>query len=183
MSADRSKPQHASSQSTPFSESASTSNSSSSSRQRFSCPICYKMFTRKDNLKVHQRVHTGDMPFECKYCGLPFRWTGALHTHEANHAKKGHPVGTTTPATRKRRKSEARSTSSPRTNIPATSQDRANNEDRARDRRHKEKGEAGRREHDTRRETSTRASSSVVISEEDVTLDMLSREPWRDVFE
>lgn len=55
--------------------------------------------------------------------------------------------------------------------------------DRERNTRHKDKGATGRREHAVKEESLSRATSSVIISEEDVTLDMFSREPWTDVLD
>lgn len=54
------------------------------------CEVCNQYYSRRDNLRVHQRVHSGEMPYECRYCGQRFRWMGALRSHEANHARDGH---------------------------------------------------------------------------------------------
>ncbi|PRD22808.1 UNVERIFIED_CONTAM: Tissue-resident T-cell transcription regulator protein [Trichonephila clavipes] len=34
----------------------------------FSCSICGKKFNRNDNLKVHERIHTGRGRYSCNYC-------------------------------------------------------------------------------------------------------------------
>lgn len=56
------------------------------------CDICNQYYSRRDNLRVHQRVHSGEMPYECRYCGQRFRWMGALRSHESNHARDGHSL-------------------------------------------------------------------------------------------
>lgn len=58
----------------------------------YRCDICGQYYSRRDNLRVHQRVHSGEMPYECQYCGQHFRWLGALRSHESNHIRDGHSV-------------------------------------------------------------------------------------------
>ena len=36
------------------------------------CSQCYKAFSRKAIIEVHQRIHTGDKPFECSHCDNTF---------------------------------------------------------------------------------------------------------------
>lgn len=52
------------------------------------CDICHQRYSRRDNLRTHQRVHSGEKPFQCKYCNTPFRWVSALRNHEALHTRK-----------------------------------------------------------------------------------------------
>lgn len=49
------------------------------------CKKCHKQFSRSDNLRTHQRIHTGEMPYSCRFCGKAFRWKSALSNHEDLH--------------------------------------------------------------------------------------------------
>ena len=45
----------------------------------FQCTICQKMFSRLNFLKIHERLHTGILPFECATCRQKFKLKAALH--------------------------------------------------------------------------------------------------------
>lgn len=53
------------------------------------CDVCHQYYSRRDNLRVHQRVHTRVRPYQCRFCAQRFRWLGALRNHEANHIRDG----------------------------------------------------------------------------------------------
>ena len=41
--------------------------------RQFTCALCDKQFSSKANLKVHQRIHSGDFPFTCVHCSRSFK--------------------------------------------------------------------------------------------------------------
>lgn len=59
-----------------------------SSNSTLPCPTCGELYSRRDNLKVHQRVHSGEKPFKCDECGARFRWVGVLRTHQTTHQRQ-----------------------------------------------------------------------------------------------
>lgn len=59
-----------------------------SSNSTIPCPVCGELYSRKDNLRVHQRIHSGEKPFKCNECDSSFRWAGVLRAHQAVHRKQ-----------------------------------------------------------------------------------------------
>ena len=51
----------------------------------FECKQCGKCFHQAEQLRIHERVHTGEKPFECKHCGKCFSQAGNLRKHEILH--------------------------------------------------------------------------------------------------
>lgn len=54
---------------------------------RSTCLVCSKSFTRSTTLVNHQRQHTGDRPFLCKFpeCGKAFAQNNDRKRHEKGH--------------------------------------------------------------------------------------------------
>ncbi|GAA5985935.1 hypothetical protein JCM11641_004834 [Rhodosporidiobolus odoratus] len=50
--------------------------------RRFGCSGCSLAFARKNDLIRHQRIHSGETPFECSICGLGFQRSDAKKRHE-----------------------------------------------------------------------------------------------------
>ncbi|GAA5985949.1 hypothetical protein JCM11641_004838 [Rhodosporidiobolus odoratus] len=55
--------------------------------KKFCCETCGVKMARRNDLMRHQRVHTGEMPFECRTgCGKKFRRSDARKRHEMKGA-------------------------------------------------------------------------------------------------
>ena len=48
----------------------------------FQCKFCKKSFAQRTTFKFHEIVHTGDKPFKCKNCDKGFRNPFNLKQHE-----------------------------------------------------------------------------------------------------
>lgn len=61
-------------------------------KEGFTCSVCQKIFTRKDNLTAHERIHSNDKPFECTYpgCDEKFKNHSSLKNHSLKHVVQGY---------------------------------------------------------------------------------------------
>lgn len=51
----------------------------------FPCKECGKLFARKNDLKIHFRIHSGVRPYKCKVCGKGFKCANHLKQHNVLH--------------------------------------------------------------------------------------------------
>ncbi|RXG52907.1 Zinc finger protein 64-like protein, isoforms 1 and 2, partial [Armadillidium vulgare] len=52
---------------------------------KLKCPICGKICSRSDKLKLHLRIHTGERPYCCTYCHHRSRTSDDLKRHIRTH--------------------------------------------------------------------------------------------------
>ena len=55
---------------------------------RFTCSLCSSRFTRKENLRGHERTHFGSRPYQCSKCGKAFTRLHDCNRHERNNSCK-----------------------------------------------------------------------------------------------
>merc|ERR1712030_53054 len=56
--------------------------------EREACPICKVVFSKKQKLKYHMRIHTGEGLETCHICNKIFTHSYALNIHMRTHSKE-----------------------------------------------------------------------------------------------
>ncbi|XP_063596509.1 protein tramtrack, beta isoform-like isoform X8 [Penaeus indicus] len=54
-------------------------------KAKVTCPLCGKVCSRSDKLKLHLRTHTGERPYRCTYCDHRSRTSDDLKRHVRTH--------------------------------------------------------------------------------------------------
>ncbi|XP_024255120.2 zinc finger and SCAN domain-containing protein 4-like isoform X3 [Oncorhynchus tshawytscha] len=60
-------------------------NRSGGKEKRFPCSFCGKAFSFPKQVKIHQRMHTGEKPFSCHLCRASFSDSSNLKRHQRVH--------------------------------------------------------------------------------------------------
>lgn len=58
-----------------------------SGEKPFQCRFCPKAFAQSGNLIAHERIHTGEKPYQCEKCGKRFTQSSAYKNHVYIHIK------------------------------------------------------------------------------------------------
>ena len=51
-------------------------------KSKHPCRTCGKLFTQPCHRQIHERIHSGEKPYQCKYCNKAFSTSGNLKQHE-----------------------------------------------------------------------------------------------------
>ncbi|KAI3352643.1 hypothetical protein L3Q82_019224 [Scortum barcoo] len=81
---------HFSSQNHPASSSQNQESGSAQSQQQqhclpYACTFCSRRYAHQCQLRIHERVHTGEKPYQCVQCGKSFGQVCSLKRHQMVH--------------------------------------------------------------------------------------------------
>lgn len=52
-------------------------------KRKNACATCGKTFTKRSNMIIHARLHTGETPYLCRFgCGSRYKWLSSISFHE-----------------------------------------------------------------------------------------------------
>ena len=60
---------------------------STNARKIHSCKVCKRTFKWRSHLQCHERIHTGERPFQCNICDKAFKRSDGLQCHKKVHFK------------------------------------------------------------------------------------------------
>ena len=55
--------------------------------KKYACKYCSHSSNKRDNLRRHEKMHTGEKPFACNYCEKTFTRRDNWKLHERTHMK------------------------------------------------------------------------------------------------
>ncbi|KFM63898.1 Sal-like protein 4, partial [Stegodyphus mimosarum] len=57
--------------------------------KKHQCPSCKYVAVSRSNLQIHMRIHTGERPYICPFCGKRFRQSGTMYRHQQHNCSRG----------------------------------------------------------------------------------------------
>ncbi|XP_055312479.1 zinc finger protein OZF-like [Sitodiplosis mosellana] len=62
-------------------------NQAAKKQKKHKCHVCNHLASRKTNLVIHLRTHTGEKPFQCDVCSKSFTQKSHLNSHKETHGQ------------------------------------------------------------------------------------------------